>query len=543
MKNGIKFKNFFDAVILSFVLSFMLFVYEPIVTYSASFNDYWFTFKTLLTNNLVFFLILFTILSGISLIIWFISYKSKKKLIWYIYLIAFFVGFVATYIHGNYLAGALPTLDGAPIDWSLYTKMSIISIMVFVVLIVVNIILYKKFNNIYSNVVKYTTLAIFAMLSVSLVSILCTEKEMYAEKGIYGITMNNINSVSTNKNFLMLLVDMEDSKTFDAVLKDMQKEEIFKDFTYYPDTLSAYPFTRESIPYVLSGQWYEAETTFSEYYDSAMSNSKFIDTLQKKDYQINIYEEELIWNDNDIEKLENAKQVNYKIDTYKYLREEAKYILFKYLPYPLKRFSKIETMDLTETKTSELDSEIFDAGNKFIYDSLNVKTTQKQNYFQFLHIDGGHYPWDVNADFEPIENGTYEEKIASSIKVIEKWLSRIKESGQYDNSVIIVLADHGNNGYDPVGRQNPILYIKGLNETHKEMVVSDKKVSYTDLNDTIYYDLLDGKKSTELLANIESNRKRRFIWYKDYDKMYEQTLIGHAWETEKLKNTGVKYER
>ena len=168
---------------------------------------------------------------------------------------------------------------------------------------------------------------------------------------------------------------------------------------------------------------------------------------------------------------------------------------------------------------------------------------QKDNYFQFLHIEGGHYPWNMNKDFETIEEGTYEEKVESALTVIEKFLNRIKESGQYDNSVIIILADHGNNGYDSAGRQNPVLYIKGINETHDEMQISDKKVSYVDLNDSIYYDLLDGKMSTDLLPNIEENRTRRFIWYKDYDDMYEQTLDGHAWESDKLVNTGNRYTR
>ena len=122
-------------------------------------------------------------------------------------------------------------------------------------------------------------------------------------------------------------------------------------------------------------------------------------------------------------------------------------------------------------------------------------------------------------------------------------MNRIKESGQYDNSIIIILADHGNNGYDPIGRQNPILYIKGFDELHSEMIISDKKVSYEDLNNSIYSDLLKNKKSTDLLQAINSNRIRRFIWYKDYDKMEEQTLDGHAWETEKLIPTGAKYER
>lgn len=544
MKNGIKFKNFFDAVILSFVLSFMLFVYEPIVTYSASFNDYWFTFKTLLTNNLVFFLILFTILSGVSLIIWFISYKSKKRLIWYIYLIAFFVGFVATYIHGNYLAGALPTLDGAPIDWSLYTKMSVISIMVFVVLIVVNIILYKKFNNIYSNIVKYTTLAIFAMLSVSLVSILCTEKEMYAEKGTFTATNENINNLSTNKNFLILLTDCVDSTDFGNLIKSKNYENIFKDFTYYPDTLATYGFTRDSVPYIFSGIWYEAKTSYAQHYTYAFENSKLFNMLKNNNYDINMYDDEFGIFNNDTWDLKNVKQISSNVIFDRFLIEQSKYILFKYLPYPLKSFSKIETLDYSRCKENlnkDDQNEIFTWLNLNNYDLLSDIKLQDNNYFQFVHIEGGHMPFNLNKNMESIENGTYEDKLESTITIIEKYLNRIKDSGQYDNTAIIIMSDHGFDGYEHVGRQNPILFIKGMNE-HHDMNTSTTKVSYEDLVD-IYSDLIDGKKTSQILTNIKSNRKRRYLYYEEYDKMYEQTLIGHAWETEKLKNTGVKYER
>ena len=68
-------------------------------------------------------------------------------------------------------------------------------------------------------------------------------------------------------------------------------------------------------------------------------------------------------------------------------------------------------------------------------------------------------------------------------------------------------------------------------------------MSYADLNDTIYTDLLNNKQSNELLNDITNNRVRRFIYYKDYDKMREQTLDGYAWETNKLKDTGKVYER
>lgn len=544
MKEKLSFKEFSVSLIMFFTLAFMLFIYEPIVAYSSNVNDYWFNFKTLVLNNLLIFIGVLLSFSVLSFIIYFVSKKFKKDIVYKIYLMIVFIIFIATYIQGNYLAGSLPTLDGSPIIWSDYTKQSLISIGMWLVLIVINIILYKKLSKEYTSIVKYVSLAVFAMLSVSLVSILLTNKEIYVEKGSYTATTDNINQISKNQNFLMLVVDMADSKTFNNVLKNMGKEELLKDFTYYPDTLSAYPFTRESIPFMLSGEWFVEQDTFTNYYNDVMDNSKFLKTLRDKNYDINIYESELGWTNEKALDVNNIKAVNFEIDKSNLFKQEFKYLSFKYLPFNLKKYSNIESLDYTLCRKSDLDTNnIYKMENDFVYDELNSLKTQKNNYFQFLHIDGGHYPWDMNKDFEKIENGTYEEKIESSIVVIEKYLDRIKESGQYDNSVIIILADHGNNGYDPVGRQNPILYIKGINEKNIKMKVSDKKVSYDDLNQSIYYDLLDGKKSDDLLTNIDKNRKRRFIWYKDYDKLYEQVLDGHAWETDKLKNTGKKYER
>lgn len=544
MEKKLSFKEFSASLIMFFTLAFMLFIYEPIVAYSSNVNDYWFNFKTLVLSNLLIFIGVLLSFSLLSFIIYFVSKKLNKDIIYKIYLTIVFIVFIATYIQGNYLAGSLPTLDGSPIIWSDYTKQSLISIGMWLVLIVINIILYKKLSKEYISIVKYISLAVFAMLSVSLVSILLTNKEIYVEKGSYTPTTDNINQISKNKNFLMLVVDMADSKTFNNVLKNMGKEELLKDFTYYPDTLSAYPFTRESIPFMLSGEWFVEQDTFTNYYNDVMDNSKFLKTLRDKNYDINIYESELGWTNEKALDVNNIKAVNFEIDKSNLFNQEFKYLSFKYLPFNLKKYSNIESLDYTLCRKSDLDTNnIYKMENDIVYDELNSLKTQKNNYFQFLHIDGGHYPWDMNKDFEKIENGTYEEKIESSIVVIEKYLDRIKESGQYDNSVIIILADHGNNGYDPVGRQNPILYIKGINEKNIKMKISDKKVSYDDLNQSIYYDLLDGKKSDDLLINIDKNRKRRFIWYKDYDKLYEQVLDGHAWETDKLKNTGKKYER
>ena len=537
-------KNIFIPFVMSIVFAFMLFIYEPIVTYSSNITDYWFDFKLLIVNNLKIFIVILLLLLFLSFILYYICKKIKKEYLYDIYLIVFFICLVAIYIQGNYLAGSLPSLDGSPIIWSSYKIENAISVGLWLIVILLSIYIYKKHKNIYKKIISYTSLGIFAMLLVSLISVLLTSKDLFKSKGVLFSMNDNINNVSKGENFFVLLIDCVDSVEFNKVLKENNKEDIFDDFTYYPDTLSTYGFTRDSIPFILSGIWYEAETSYQDYYNYAFDNSKLFNLLKENNYDINVYDEELQILNNDTFDIKNVRNTNATVNFKSFLFQETKYLLFKYLPYPLKRYSKIETLDYNKCKNiyDENKDNVFNWSNLNNYNLLDTVKFQKNNYFQFVHIEGGHLPYDLNEKMEKIENGSYDDKILSTITFIEKYLNRLKEKDVFDNSKIIILSDHGYNDYEYVGRQNPVLLIKGKNEKH-DLYISDKKVSYTDLSDSIYNDLINNKKSTELLANIDSNRIRRYLFYKEYDKMEEQLLDGNAWETDKLKPTGKKYYR
>ena len=83
-----------------------------------------------------------------------------------------------------------------------------------------------------------------------------------------------------------------------------------------------------------------------------------------------------------------------------------------------------------------------------------------------------------------------------------------------------------------------------LRDLLKEKNISLYKWSQiSELPYSTLHDLLNGKKSDALLEDIDENRVRRYLYYEDYDDMYEQTLDGHAWESDKLINTGKRYKR
>lgn len=539
-------KELVAPFIMSFLATFMFLIYEPITTYASNVTDYWFGFNALLKANCLLFVIIFLILMSVSIIIYYISKLLKMKKIYEIFLIVFSICLSALYIQGNYLSGSLPTLDGAKIYWDKYKMQNIISILMWLVVVIINVIICRKFKSKYKKIISYEFCTIFIMLFVSFLVTIFASKDLYAEKGKYISTTKNINMLSENKNFLILLVDCVDSREFEKVVNETDSDYVFDDFTYFPDTMSTYGFTRDSVPYIFSGIWYEAETPYNQYYENAFNNSKLFSMMKSDNYDINVYDEELMISNNKKYDVKNVELVNSKIDLYSLFKQEVKYDLFKYLPFGLKKYSSIETLNYSKCKKlSKNDSEydIFSWNNIFNYEHWNKIKLQKNNYFHFLHIEGAHFPYDLNKNLEKLTDETnYDDKLGATISMIDTYLTRIKDSGMYDNSVIIILSDHGQNDLNPVGRQNPILYIKGIDEHHK-LEVSNKKVSYVDLNESIYKDLLDNKKSFELLENVDNDRIRRYLWYKDYDDMYEQTLDGHAWETEKLINTGKRYKR
>ena len=71
-------KDLIPAIIVALVASFMLYIYEPIITYSANINDFWFDFNLMLPNIMLYFIGLFFMFLVIFAIIYYISLKLKK---------------------------------------------------------------------------------------------------------------------------------------------------------------------------------------------------------------------------------------------------------------------------------------------------------------------------------------------------------------------------------------------------------------------------------------------------------------------------------
>lgn len=117
--------------------------------------------------------------------------------------------------------------------------------------------------------------------------------------------------------------------------------------------------------------------------------------------------------------------------------------------------------------------------------------------------------------------------IEKSMKGLIKY-EKIFKRNDTNNSAIIIMADHGYE-YETehtIFRQNPIFYVKGINENH-DFRTSNEKIGFEDLM-KIYENLLNDKSTANLLDDVDTSNPRRILLHEtfNYDHMTEYMQQG-----------------
>ena len=535
-------------VLLTLVTLFMLFIYEPIIMYAGNIDDFWFDLYMILPSLFLIILVI-TIITG--LIYYLLLKKVNNKNIFNIVLIVHFIIFFILYIHGNYMVKDLNILDGSTIKFSIVNIMSsIIFILLIIGLVIIGIKKYGLVNVI--DISKYIVGIVFIMLCSATIVTLSTTPKVLEKKEHIGIATNkDFNKYSTDKNFIIFVMDEINSQEFYTAISNSEYINTFENFTYYPDTIATYDNTANSVPFILTGIWNKNTELFDDYSKKAYKKSYLFNELKTNNYDLSMYEEDFKMDYEEEKEMSNIVHVKRTINPFLFFKEEIKYINYKYLPYFLKPLVDINSFKLSADRLGSHNLEnkkedYYNYYNKDVYNSIvnnKIDSTDKKQ-FKFIHMEGAHLPFNMDEDLNLIGTGTYEQKIIASIKVFDAFVDRLKENNMYDNSIIILLADHGLTELaTDLGRQNPIFLVKGMNE-HHDFSISDKPISYADLNE-LYKDLLNEKQGEELFSNISNERERIHLHYKDpMDKtLVEYVQTGKAWDLTTLTKTGKEYKQ
>lgn len=542
-------KDFFPGIMISLAVSFLLFLYAPIDLYCANVSEFLFEIWDLFPVIAVLFLATCAVMLGIYAILYRLHRKAYRAGI-----VLGMILFLSTYIQGNFLVNDLPPLDGTTVNWENYDRWRLPCILVWIaVTLVIGLICFFSKEFFYRGIVPFVCGCMTLMLFVTTVSEMIVN-EVFAEKMNFVATEKNEFTMSENKNFVILLLDALDARTFSNMLDThAEYKKLFSDFTYYENTMSGYPYTKHSVPYIISGEWYENDIPFEEYMVNVYQAPVF-DEFRQRGYQLDYYENELMIDSRDMKEMpfENVSKETFQTKmSLQFMIQEMKLIGFRYAPYDLKKvfFLKKSGFDELSVIVRDIGASLFSDSDKEFYDKIKeteIETDESDGYFKFIHLEGAHVPFIYDPDVNIIdeEKGDYEQNIEACMTLTRAYLDKLKKAGAYDNTVLIIMADHGYQEGDVAwGRQCPILLIKGFDEKHDVLQRSNAPIAHEDLQQA-YVRLLDGAQGSEVFDWKEGDvRERRFLFYKYLhdDHMEEYIQKGEASDLNTLLPTGREF--
>lgn len=548
-------KDWLPGVLMAAAISFLLFLYAPVDLYCSNIDEFWFDFDVLLRMAVMMF--------GISLVTLTLLYLLAAWIHPYLYRIGLAVGLAVlliTYVQGNFLVGNLPVLDGTSISWEDYSALQTESMILCIVVLTIVVLLFLLLKKqLFGKACMYISACLSLMLLVTAITEVFGSDALEPKLKLQISTKNEF-VMSGEQNFVIFILDAADSREFSYLLEqNPEYRDIFADFTYYENTVGAYSCTRYAVPYILSGKWYECDTSFEEYMEDLYNTSPLIEELENRNYRIGLYEPDLHAQNNDVLRFDNIFEAEFKVKSYLGMaRQELKLVGYRYAPYWLKKYCVLKQAAFDEQlEAGEGSGEITASmENRVFLDHLNaggITVDDTENSFKFIHLEGAHSPYVYDAEVNIIDEsqGTYAQNMEASVTLAERYLSALKKSGTYDNTAIIVMSDHGFNrdidnadmGDNPFMRQCGLLLIKGVGETHDTMQISEAPVSYEDLQEA-YRRLLDGAWSDTVFDCREGDhRDRRYLWYavtdEDYLVEYQQT--GYASDLSTMIPTGREF--
>ena len=536
------------AAALAAALGFLLFLYAPLELFLTNQLEFWFTAGQMLPYALLLFALALALLLAVLLVL---RRFAPRLYLWALALCLLVL--LCCWIQGSFLVGHLPGMNGAAVDWGAFRGDRIASVLLWAVAAALVVFAVKKLGpKHFPTVAGLVSLALCLMLAVTLGTLFLTTDTAEKQRSLI-CTDEGMFTFSEDESFLILVLDAVDETAFEQVLaRDKSYPGIFDDFTCFRNTVGGYPYSKCSIPLIITGEWYEAQSSFAEYETAALENGPFLNKLLEEGFRRWIYP----YDPSVATCVHEGQFENLSVDrpTFSGVLPASKILikmaLVKHAPWDLKRLGYDLPSQLSGAMAfdGEGDAAYYDWSDLSFYGKIrdeNPVVTVQEKCWKYLHLEGAHQPHVYDRYLNVLDDSPYRDVIEGNLLMVDTFLNRLREAGAYDNTVIVLCADHGSsNGQDlDTINQHPILLIKGKNE-HHPFRMDDAPISYDDLQQA-YFRLLNGAQSDAIFDWHEGDaRERRFFDYdmNNSDVLTEYIQTGHAEDMSTLIPTGKPYE-
>lgn len=535
-----------SALIPAAFLSFTFCIFGPIEIYITNISELWFSI-----GDIFWMSILAGIAScGIFTLIGFLLPNASRK--WYCCAL---IGFgVALYIQGNFIQTNYGVLDGREIQWDAYGSVAIWNTALWIVCLLLPFaaqkILKNKFKSVSSAVLCCAL--IVQVITLGTLALTTDFSKSGGGKSAY-LSDKNLYTVSSEKNVVVFVLDTFDQRYLEDILEVRPDIlDTWDGFTCYTNATCAYPTTKGALPFMLTGQYYKNEQPYNEYLEEAYQNTDFFTELDAAGYDINLYTVDMFVSNETIQTLvKNAEIGKMKVNSSIGLEQAMlRFTAFRYFPHIMKQFVWFYSGLFDQYKGASYGASPYSMSNISFYEGLTTDGLQAISdkcFYKLIHLEGTHEPFILNEDVTEAADGVANSTTQgiACLNIVRAYMDQLKELGVYDNTMIIVAADHGMKNNPGTC---PIFLVKGFGCTGP-VNSSDVPISHENLIPTVMEacGLNDGGRYGRAVNQVsESDAGERnyyfYFWDDSMDKDYLPNLTEFVIDAEKtLTPTGKRF--
>ena len=477
-------KIILEAVIFAFFPTFIVCLYAPYKLYLNNSGEFWFNLNTIWAVPAVTFLIAFAAASLIGIVL-----KGSLR---YAYLGLLFGLGVCLYLQGNFIGLKVGAINGSDVDWSIYRTRMVICALIWLIIIAAAVFVMARFKDKYSDsvlvIAGILSLVQVIFLATSLVPALSQESEISNAEEAF-LSGDDIYEVGSDGNIIVFVLDAFDGTYMDEILQDDAVADDFDGFVLYDNYTGLYPQTEYSVASMIGGRILHNEYPRTQWVEENAKGRMYLDEVMDAGYDLSIYTS---MPEDVPERIKKACD-NYAVAHLDFYNTRTCFaLLYKlvactYAPDILKPYVWMRGDEFKGAAVSDIDSEYYDNSNDVFRDGLRssgVSIAEGCKKYKFIHIWGAHEPFRIDEMGNDTEEN-WDKNIDAAkgcLHYVREYMEDMRAQGVYDNSAIIITADHGWHGNDGI-ITNPVFMMKDFG-AQGAMTITSAPASHEDLGAT-----------------------------------------------------------
>ena len=481
-----------------------------------------------------------------------------------------FSGGLCCYVQSFFLNGKMGTLTGEGDHYSLSTVLVnlLLWVLIAAVIIVGAILLIKfKKEQLTRSVVMFLALSLTVMQLTAFVSTVFTSDGMTGSGVQKSYYLSDIGEyeISDGKNTVMFIIDTCDGRYLEQTISEYP--DIFDGldgFVYYPNATSTHSRTYPSMPYLLTGEICHFDKPYSEFIDEAYKNNSYIEDIKATGCNIGLYTNDQYVANKGMVSIDNSvSNSETRISFIGTLKQMGRISLYRNVPYALKSRFRYGGESVNENvifipksapqRCITLNDVVF--YNRLVSDGVTASGSYSKA-FRLYHMWGAHPGGKFDQNMQPAKQGSTTQCIRGNFLIIQDYIEQMKKLGVYEDSTIIITADHGSSNGSSDKRPLVIdfaptvaMLVKpsGCGMSNEGVTTSTAPVCHADLFSTVIASL-DGnyeKYGTPVWNHTEGEQRTRYYYnqalYSDEDgeiALREYAVTGDARDASNWKLTG-----